>query len=67
MSDKEATAPREPKTYRALQNGYVDDRYVYEGETFTTSAPQGSWMEDLDPGAEPEARKPVRSTPAPTE
>lgn len=38
----------EAKTYRARERGYVDDRMVEAGETFTTSAPKGSWMALLD-------------------
>jgi len=47
------------KTYRATQKGYVDERIVEEGDVFTTSAPKGSWMEEV----EPEDKKPVRSKP----
>lgn len=44
-------------TYRATQKGYVDERIVEEGEVFTTAAPKGSWMEEL----EPEEKKPARA------
>lgn len=38
----------ELKTYRAREAGYVDDRYVTEGEEFTTAKPKGKWMALLD-------------------
>ena len=38
----------EIKTYRAREAGYVDDRFVEEGETFTTASPKGKWMALLD-------------------
>ncbi|APL94090.1 hypothetical protein AI27_06380 [Sphingomonas sp. BHC-A] len=38
----------ELKTYRARERGYVDDRMIEEGETFTTAAPKGKWMALLD-------------------
>jgi hypothetical protein len=50
------------KTYRARERGYVDDRMVEEGETFTTTAPKGKWMALLDdkgnevPDPEPEPK-----------
>ncbi|KQN09817.1 hypothetical protein ASE85_02460 [Sphingobium sp. Leaf26] len=50
----------ELKTYRARERGYVDDRMVEEGETFTTAKPKGKWMAELDdkgneiPDPEPE-------------
>ncbi|WP_333883819.1 hypothetical protein [Sphingobium yanoikuyae] len=49
-------------TYRARERGYVDDRMVEEGETFTTAAPKGTWMALLDekgnevPDPEPEPK-----------
>ncbi len=36
-----------PKTYKALADGYVDSIYIKAGEVFTTSAPKGSWMEEV--------------------
>lgn len=50
------------KTYRATQKGYADERIVEEGEIFTTSAPKGSWMEEV----EPKEAKPIRA-PKPSE
>jgi len=38
----------ELKTYRARERGYIDDRMIEEGETFTTAAPKGRWMALLD-------------------
>lgn len=38
----------ELKSYRAREAGYVDDRYVTEGEQFTTAKPKGKWMALLD-------------------
>jgi len=38
-------AKRDPKTYRAMERGYVDGRIVEAGEVFTTTADKGSWME----------------------
>ena len=42
--------PTGPKTYRALEAGYLNDegRYIMPGEIFTTANPKGSWMEDVD-------------------
>ena len=42
----EAAHSKEPKTYLALQNG-VDFKqgFIPEGKKFTTTQPQGSWME----------------------
>ena len=37
------------KTYRATADGYADDGYVKAGTIFTTDAPKGSWMEDVEP------------------
>jgi hypothetical protein len=59
----------EIKTYRAREAGYVDDRFVEEGETFTTASPKGKWMALLDkdgnelPDPEPE-KKPDTSAEA---
>lgn len=36
-----------PKTYKALAEGYVDSIRVHVGDVFTTSAPKGSWMEEV--------------------
>jgi hypothetical protein len=53
----------ELKSYRAREAGYVDDRYVVEGELFTTAKPKGSWMALLDEKGnevpEPEPEPPV--------
>ena len=38
----------EMKTYRARERGYIDDRMIEEGETFTSAAPKGRWMALLD-------------------
>lgn len=38
----------EAKTYRALQTVYVDERFIREGELFTTAAPKGSTWEEID-------------------
>lgn len=43
----EEIAKRDPKTYRALERGYVDGRIVEEGEVFTTKADKGLWMADV--------------------
>jgi hypothetical protein len=49
--DKRPTAEeiekREPKTYRALERGYVDGRIVEAGDVFTTKADKGAWMEKV--------------------
>lgn len=44
-------AKREPKTYRALERGYVDGKIVEEGEVFATKADKGLWMEPVKAGA----------------
>jgi len=53
----------EIKTYRAREAGYVDDRFVEEGETFSTASPKGKWMALLDENGnevpEPEPEPPV--------
>lgn len=41
----EQIAKREPKTFRALDRGYIDGRVVEPGEVFTTRMDKGSWME----------------------
>lgn len=38
----------ELKTYRAREAGYVDDSFIEEGKTFTTTKPKGKWMALLD-------------------
>jgi len=38
-----------PKTYRALQAGTdLTQGYIPEGTVFTTTQPQGSWMEPVE-------------------
>lgn len=41
-----AAHSEEPKTYLALQNG-IDHKqgFIKEGQKFTTTQPQGEWME----------------------
>ena len=41
-----------PTTYVATADGYDCEggKMVKEGETFTTTAPRGSWMEPADKG-----------------
>ncbi|MFC0204728.1 hypothetical protein [Novosphingobium soli] len=51
---KEAT----PKTYRATADGFDGKRYINAGETFTTTAPKGSWMEPV--GEEKAGQKAAR-------
>ena len=48
-----AAHSKEPKTYIALQNG-IDhkDGFINEGRKFTTTQPQGSWMEEVDDAEE---------------
>lgn len=54
----------EIKTYRARERGYVDDRFIEDGEVFSTDKPKGKWMALLDkdgnelPDPEPE-KKPL--------
>lgn len=36
------------KTYRALQRGFVDGAVIEAGQLFTTAAPAGKWMEEVD-------------------
>jgi len=36
-----------PKTYRAKAALYVDERFIREGEIFTTAAPAGSAWEEV--------------------
>lgn len=43
----EQIAKRDPKTYRALERGYIDGKIVEGGEVFTTQQDQGSWMEPV--------------------
>lgn len=50
------------KTYRATSAGYVDDAYIVEGQIFTTDAPKGSWMEEIDEPAKD--KKPTRASAA---
>lgn len=38
---------RTPKQYRATARGYAEGRIIEAGETFTTKADKGSWMEPL--------------------
>jgi hypothetical protein len=40
------------KTYRALADGFLsaESRFVKEGETFSTDADKGSWMEEVTDG-----------------
>jgi len=35
------------KTYKALADGYVYNTRMKPGDVFTTSAPKGSWMEEV--------------------
>lgn len=42
-----AAEAAEPKTYRALSAVYVDERYIVEGETFTTAKPKGEQWEEI--------------------
>lgn len=43
----EEIAKRDPKTYRAMERGYVDGKIVEAGEVFTTKADKGEWMEPV--------------------
>jgi hypothetical protein len=43
----EEIAKREPKTYRALERGYVDGKVIEAGEVFATKADKGLWMEPV--------------------
>jgi hypothetical protein len=47
---------KKPKTYRALQNGtdFVQG-FIPEGAVFTTTQPQGSWMELVEDQPEADA------------
>lgn len=47
-----------PKTYRATATVYVDERYIREGEIFTTAAPKGETWEEVKQAA-PAKGKPV--------
>lgn len=49
-SRKRPAKPAAPKTYRAIDRGYVDGRVVEAGTVFTTRAPKGSWMEPVKGG-----------------
>jgi hypothetical protein len=54
---KRATAPsNQTETYRATERGYVDGRIIEAGETFSTRAAQGSWMEPVGDTADRLAR-----------
>jgi hypothetical protein len=50
-----------PKTYRATTTVYVDERYIREGEAFTTAAPKGETWEEV------EQAKPAKGKPAPAD
>lgn len=59
ISNEEASAAvkaarsKTPKTYRALQNGTdLTQGFIPEGTVFTTTQPQGSWMEPVDAAAD---------------
>lgn len=44
-----AARSKEPKTYRALQDGTdLTQGIIKEGEGFTTTQPQGSWMQPVE-------------------
>lgn len=44
-----AARSKRPRTYRALMDGVdIKQGIVKAGETFTTTQPQGSWMELVD-------------------
>jgi hypothetical protein len=44
-----AARGKEPKTYRALADGTdINQGIIKEGEVFSTTQPQGSWMELID-------------------
>lgn len=49
------------KTYIATADGYLsaEGRAIKEGETFSTDAPQGSWMEEVSDGTVRKERKRV--------
>ena len=47
----EEIAKRDPKTYRAMDRGYVDGRIVEPGEVFVTKADKGEWMEPVKGGS----------------
>ena len=47
----EEIAKREPKTYRALERGYVDGKIVEAGEVFATKVDKGLWMEPVKAGS----------------
>lgn len=40
-------------TYRATENVYVDERYIFAGEEFTTDAPKGKTWIELDAKGNP--------------
>lgn len=41
------------KTYRATETVYVDERFIREGEVFTTAAPKGATWEEVG-GSDPQ-------------
>lgn len=41
------------KTYRATENVYVDEAYVFAGDEFTTAAPKGKTWIELDAKGNP--------------
>lgn len=50
------TAPKE-KTYRAIARGENPVGVWHEpGAIFTTTAPKGKWMEEVEPEKKPEAK-----------
>ncbi len=46
-----------PKTYLATADGYDGTRYIKAGETFTTTAPRGSWMKPIGDDGKPTAEE----------
>lgn len=40
-------------TYRATENVYVDERYIFADEVFTTEAPKGKTWIELDAKGNP--------------
>lgn len=48
-----------PKTYRATSTIYVDERFIREGEIFTTTAPKGETWEEIEADKPARGRKPA--------
>lgn len=48
-------------TYQALERGFVDDHIVEPGEIFTTDAPKGDWMVEVEEAVEEKAPRRQRA------